>query len=97
VLDARGKETKMKITLKQILPAGFIIELDGQTYTSTGRQIYQRENGEAVAMNGWQSHCADCGESIDCMSVATRPLALRRRCAEHAKPGVRVKAKKPRA
>lgn len=95
-LGSNQEARLMKIMLPEIAPAGFVIVLDGQGYTSTGFVAYRNRSGEIVPMNGWASTCFECGRPIDCMTAPGKPLEPKRRCTEHAQPGKRVTSKSHR-
>jgi hypothetical protein len=60
----------------------------GQRYEFVGMVDHVKEDGSTMLLQGWFSHCAECGNP---MLVKIVPgCTPSRRCKEHAKPGVRV-------
>jgi len=63
----------------------------GQDYTCTASVPFTRKDGTVSAVLTWQSDCAECGAAFSFKSGATK-FEPNRRCAQHKRPGQRVKA-----
>lgn len=73
------------------LPDGFEIAICGQDYRFVRRISHTRRDGVPTTLMVWQAQCAECGKPFETKSPGNKcPDA--RRCHEHAKPGVKVRA-----
>ena len=74
---------------------GTRLRLDGQDYVAV--RIVALPNvwgGKPVVY--WETHCAECGEAMEVFAPLGR-IDLSRRCAAHAKRGIRVTPASPAA
>lgn len=72
-----------------------MIEIRGQTYERIGRVPYVKADGSTTRLTVLRSHCAKCGEPFE-FTATDENIGrgmVNRRCAEHKRPGVKVRAK----
>lgn len=64
----------------------------GQLYYFDRTEPYTRVDGSQTQLHVWVSHCAHCGEPFECRTPAKAGrFQPNRRCAEHKRPGSRVR------
>ena len=74
------------------IPLGTVYLQSGWRYECVGYELYQNRNDETIALVRWSARCAQCGVPFIAKSKPD-PRWLSARCAEHKRPGVRVKSR----
>jgi hypothetical protein len=65
----------------------------GQRYDHIGTEPYTRSDGTVTELLRWQSHYAECGAAFIFRTPArAKRFVPNRRCHEHRRPGVPVRA-----
>lgn len=63
----------------------------GQGYVCVAVSPHTRRDGSPTVLLGWESECAECGETFSFKTPNTGKFEPNRRCQAHRKPGLRPK------